>query len=171
VEKTGPVKLFFFFFFFFFFFSPPPPTVTSHKIWGTMLQSGSFDSWWGHLIFQLAQSFICTTALDPTQSLAQMSTRSLVGDKRHVRLTASSPSVSWSSRKCWNMNISWPYGPSWPVTGTALLSFTCYVKRTTWAYGVYLRPWTCHIAGGLDPVLFRFCIKVWIDSEISTYIL
>jgi hypothetical protein len=61
-------------------------------------------------------------APESAQPLTEMSTSNLPGGKgQPARRADNFTAVSRLSRKCGSLDVSQPYGPSWPVTGIALL--------------------------------------------------
>jgi hypothetical protein len=64
-----------------------------------------------------------------------MSTRHLavVKGRRCVGPTTLPPSMSRLFRRCRSLDLSHPYGPSWPVTGTTL-PFLCTSRSSIYSF-------------------------------------
>jgi hypothetical protein len=72
---------------------------------------------------------------------------------RCVRLTTSRPSTSRLSRKCGSLDVSQPYEPPRPVTGTALPYYLTYSQTAGLFVKVKEKLSLCLINGGAIPPL------------------
>jgi hypothetical protein len=81
----------------------------------------------------------------PYPNIFYLSTCSHPGIKgsQHIWLKTSLPSVSRLSIKCGIPDISWPYGPPWPVTGMALplLTMSRFIDNSNYSFSSCLQSW------------------------------